>query len=71
MTVSRRSPRTPISALALLQQEVNQLFERLALLDRSERIAGGEWSPSVDVFESRGRLVIVVEVPGLAADSLG
>ena len=70
MTVSRRSPRTPISALALLQQEVNQLFDRLALLDRSERIAGGEWSPGVDVFESRGRLVVVVEVPGLPADAL-
>jgi HSP20 family protein len=70
MPVSRRSPGTPISALSLLRQEVNQLFERLSLLDRSERIAGGEWSPAVDVYESRGRLVVVVEVPALPADAL-
>jgi len=70
MTVSRKAPRTPISAIALLQQEVNQLFERLTLLDRSERIAGGEWSPGIDVYECRGRMVVVVEVPGLPADAL-
>ena len=69
MTVSRRSPRTPLSSLSLLQQEVNQLFERLALLDRSERVPG-EWSPGIDVYETRGRVVVVVEVPGLPAESL-
>lgn len=68
MTGPRKEP--PLSALSLLQQEVNQLFERLALLERSERIAGGEWSPPVDVYESRGRVVVVVEVPGLPADAL-
>jgi len=70
MTVTRKPPRTPMSALSLLQQEVNQLFERLALLDRSERITGGEWIPGVDVYECRGRLLVVVEVPGLPADAL-
>ena len=70
MTVTRKPPRTPMSALSLLQQEVNQLFERLALLDRSERITGGEWSPGVDVYECRGRVVVVVEVPGLPAEAL-
>jgi HSP20 family protein len=70
MTVPRRTPRAPLSALALLQQEVNALFDRLALVDRSERIAGGEWSPGVDVFEVRGRVVVVMEVPGLALDAV-
>jgi HSP20 family protein len=70
MTVPRKSPGSALSALSLLQQEVNQLFERLALLDRSERVAGGEWSPGVDVFEARGRVVVVVEVAGLPADAL-
>ena len=62
--------RPPVSALALLQREVNQLFERLAILDRADRLPGTEWSPAVDVFESRDRLVVVVEVPGLAPESL-
>jgi len=70
MTVSRKPPRPPLSAISLLQQEVNQLFERLSLLDRSERISGGEWSPGVDVYESRGRVIVMVEVPGLPADAL-
>jgi HSP20 family protein len=54
----------------LLQLEVNQLFERLMLLEHSERRAAGEWMPSVDVYESSGKLVIVVEVPGLAPEAL-
>jgi HSP20 family protein len=68
--VTRRSGRPPASALALLQQEVNQLFQRLTLLDRSEHLPGSEWCPSVDVYEARGRLVVVVEVPGLSPESL-
>ncbi len=68
--MTRKTARLPLSALSLLQREVNQLFERLSLLDRTDRPAQGEWSPSVDVFESRGRLIVVAEVPGLARDSL-
>jgi len=65
-----RRGRPPASALALLQQEVNELFQRLALLDRSEHLPGSEWCPAVDVYETRGDLVVVVEVPGLPVESL-
>jgi HSP20 family protein len=68
--VTRRAVRPPVSALALLQQEVNDLFLRLSTLDRSERLPGSEWSPTADVFESKDRLVVVVEVPGLPPESL-
>jgi HSP20 family protein len=68
--VTRRPPRPPVSALALLQQEVGQMVHRLTLLDRSDRLPGSEWSPAVDVFESRDRLVVVMEVPGLPPDAL-
>jgi HSP20 family protein len=68
--LSQRSPRPPASALALLQQEVNALFQRLTLLDRSERLPGTEWCPPVDVYETRDRIVVVVEVPGLSAEQL-
>ena len=30
-----RAARPPMSALAMLQQEVNELFQRLSILDRS------------------------------------
>jgi len=68
--VTRKTARPPLSAVSLLQREVNQLFERLSLLDRTDRPAQGEWSPCVDVYESRGRLIVIAEVPGLAPDSM-
>ena len=68
--MTRRAPRPPITALALLQQEMGELVHRLSVLDRADRLPGSEWSPAVDVFEARDRLVVVVEVPGLAPESL-
>jgi HSP20 family protein len=60
----------PVSALGLLQQEVGELFRRLALAERVDPPPGGEWCPPVDVFESGQRLLVVVEVPGLEPESL-
>ncbi len=68
--MSRRIERTPVSAVALLRQEVNDLFQRMSVLDRSEPLPAGEWCPPVDVLEWRDRLVIMVEVPGLAPEAL-
>jgi HSP20 family protein len=71
MAVPRKMPRTPLSELALLQREVNQLFERLAEAERAERpIEAGGWQPSADVYECAGNLVVVVEAPGLSSESL-
>jgi HSP20 family protein len=68
--MTRRAPRPPISALALLQQEMGEIVHRLSVLDRADRLPGSEWSPAVDVFEARDRLVVVMEVPGLPPESL-
>ena len=35
-----------------------------------DRPGAGEWAPSLDVYESRGSLVISAEVPGLHPGSL-
>jgi HSP20 family protein len=59
-----------MSALAMLQQEVGELFQRLSILDRTDRLPGSEWSPAVDVLELRDRLLVIAEVPGLAPESL-
>ncbi len=68
--MSRRCDRVSVSAVALLRQEVDELFQRISALDRSELLPTGEWCPAIDVYELRDRLVIVVEVPGLAPESL-
>jgi HSP20 family protein len=68
--VPPRRTRTVEDDLPALQREINLLFERLSAFDRSEPTAGGEWIPSVDVFERDGALVVVAEVPGLGPESL-
>jgi len=70
MPAVKKTARPASVDLMLMQQEVNRLFERLATLGRSERTAGSEWIPSVDVYECDGCLRVVVEVPGLQPDSL-
>jgi HSP20 family protein len=70
MTIIRRPARTAHLDLAVLQREVHQLLDRLADLDRADPPADGEWMPSADVYECRGKLTIVVEVPGMAPESL-
>lgn len=70
MSVLRKTARTWLSELAILQREVNQLLERLAEFDRADQPAAGEWLPTVDMYECRGALNIVAEVPGLGPESL-
>ena len=68
--MSRRVDYAPVSALALLRQEVQELFHRISALDRSEPLPAAEWCPPADVFESRENLLLVLEVPGLPPESL-
>jgi HSP20 family protein len=69
MSVSKRAPRAAVTDLASLQREIDQLLGRLGQIDRGEPTAG-EWSPSTDVFECRGSIVVALEVPGLTPDNL-
>jgi HSP20 family protein len=68
--VSPRPGRPRVSALAILQQEVNELFGRLSAIDDTDRVPPGEWCPAADVYESKDGLVMVLEVPGLEPASL-
>jgi HSP20 family protein len=68
--MSRKSQRDPAAELTYLQREIEQIFARLASFDRAEHVAAGEWTPAVDVFESKEHLAIVVEVPGLTPETL-
>ncbi len=70
MSSFRRLVAEPMSDLALLQREINQLFERLAGFERASAQAGVEWTPAVDIFECKGNLVAIVEVPGMLVESL-
>jgi HSP20 family protein len=57
--------------MATFQKEVNRLFEQLAHFERTGTELGlGEWFPSVDVFETKGNVVIKVEAPGMGKNDL-
>ena len=69
VTTSRRPP--ALTDLALLQQEMRQLVQKMAELDRATKAESATtWEPPIDMFECRGKLVIVLEVPGIKPDSL-
>jgi HSP20 family protein len=70
MPPPRRSPRQPLGELALLQREVSRLIGRLAGAEPRPGLAPAGWLPSLDVYEARGLELVVVEVPGLAPESL-
>jgi HSP20 family protein len=71
MSLPRRAPpRSSLPAISLLQREIGQLFERLSEIEQVDRPGAGEWAPSLDVYESKGSLVITAEVPGLHPESL-
>jgi HSP20 family protein len=66
----RRPTKSIPGELAALQRELNHFFERLGEADRAVRAEPGRWSPAVDVFEAKGCLTVVVEVPGLVPEAL-
>jgi HSP20 family protein len=66
----RKPARGVHAELALLQRELSELVGRLSDADTPSRARVGEWLPAVDVFDCRGKLNVVVEVPGLAPESL-
>lgn len=70
MTRARHNPPPPVSTLALLQREARAALARLAELGQAELELAGEWSPDIDVYESGGDVVVVIEVPGLGPESL-
>lgn len=55
----------PWSGLAMLRQEMDRLFERLWDLEWPELPTFGEWTPKLDVTETRDALVVKAEVPGI------
>jgi HSP20 family protein len=64
----------PFRDLAALQDRVNRIFEDVITRPRrgaeQEDLATGQWSPSVDVFETPESIVICVEVPGIEQQAL-
>ena len=61
-------PWKPIDELTTLRQEVDSLWDRFfSEKPFHERYVTNEWLPSVDLTETKDKLVVKVELPGLEA----
>ncbi len=55
----------PLLEMTRIQSEINKLFDHLVDLKRSEDGAVGQWTPNVDVYETKGDWVARFELPGV------
>lgn len=59
----------PFRELRSLQDEMNRLFMTSVPRNFSqEEMASGGWSPSVDIYENEGEIVLEAELPGMKRD---
>jgi HSP20 family protein len=55
----------PWTGMGSLRREMDQLFDRLGEMKWDDLPALGDWTPSMDISETKDSLVAKVEVPGM------
>lgn len=63
----------PMREMVSIQDEMNWLFDRFFsrdILDGEEFIYPAQWSPSVDISESKDEFVLSAELPGMSKDDI-
>lgn len=62
----------PIRELSAMQDRMNRLFEDALARTKviKEGLEAGDWTPPVDIFETREDLVVKAELPGLSTDDV-
>ena len=58
----------PFKELRGLHNEMNRLFTGNLEGQNSVEFARGAWSPSVDIYEDKDRLIVEAELPGMSRD---
>ncbi|MBI4013335.1 MAG: Hsp20/alpha crystallin family protein [Candidatus Rokubacteria bacterium] len=62
---------TPWMGMTALRKEMDRLFERFWETDFPEWPALGEWSPKLDVADTKEALVVTAEIPGIEPGEIG
>ena len=61
---------TPFKGLATLRDEMDRVWDRFFKDLPGKELFRGEWTPSVDVSETKDSVVVKAEVPGMEAEDL-
>ncbi len=63
---------SPFQELENLQREMNRLFDltfpRLGEADTT--LLGGQWTPAIDIYDSKDNIVVKADLPGLKKDDI-
>lgn len=72
MTITRFAPfRSGLTDVAVLQNRLNSIFHDFARpASEGETLTAGNFVPAVDVYEDAQKLVLKLEVPGIAKEDL-
>jgi HSP20 family protein len=60
----------PWTGFGGLRKEMDRLFERFGDWDLPEMRVFGEWTPSLDVLETKDALVVKAEIPGIESNDI-
>jgi HSP20 family protein len=61
----------PFRDLLRVQDELNRLFGRtFGSTEGAAGVTAGAWAPLLDVYETKDRFVVAVELPGVAPDDV-
>jgi len=63
-------PWRPFGELSTFRREMDRLWDRVFAGEPFARSFVGEWSPTVDVSETKNELVVKAELPGLEAKDI-
>lgn len=58
----------PFRELKTLQDEMTRLFTGAAPAFSREEIMNGAWSPRVDIYEDKDKMILEAELPGMTSD---
>jgi len=60
----------PFADMAQLREQVNRLFEQSLTRGGQEPAAAATWAPVVDIAEKEDALILLIEVPGVDANTI-
>jgi HSP20 family protein len=63
-------PKDPLDWLTLFRQQINEVFTYLSAIEAKDGFGEREYSPLVDIFETREAFVVEIELPGFLIEDL-